>query len=97
MNKIFILISFFLIFFSISKAEIVKEIKIDGNKRVSSETVKIYGKIELNKDYQEKDLNQILKDLYQTDFFEDVKVSIKNNVLILPSFIIFKFHFYFTI
>ena len=83
MNKIFILISFFLIFFSISKAEIVKEIKIDGNKRVSSETVKIYGKIELNKDYQEKDLNQILKDLYQTDFFEDVKVSIKNNVLIV--------------
>ena len=60
MNKIFILISSFLIFF-ISNAEIVKDIKIDGNKRVSSETVKIYGKIELNKDYKEKDLNQILK------------------------------------
>ena len=81
MNKIFILISSFLIFFSISNAEIVKDIKIDGNKRVSSETVKIYGKIELNKDYKEKDLNQILKNLYETNFFEDVKVSITNNVL----------------
>lgn len=81
MNKLFILISSFLLFISISNAEIVKDIKIDGNKRVSSETVKIYGKIELNKDYQEKDLNQILKNLYETNFFEDVKVSITNNVL----------------
>ena len=45
----------FLIFFihqtSVSKAEIVKDIEINGNFRVSDETVKIYGKIILNQDY----------------------------------------------
>ena len=49
--------SLFLIFFinytSVSKAELVKDIEINGNFRVSDETVKIYGKIRLNKDYSE--------------------------------------------
>ncbi len=81
MNKLLLLISTFLFFFSISKAEIIKKIVIDGNKRVSIETVKLYGEIELNKDYKEKDLNRILNNLYETNFFEDVKVSLKNNTL----------------
>ena len=58
-----------------------KKIEINGNKRVSDETVKIYGGIELNKDYAEKDLDQILKDLYSTNFFEDINVDLRNNVL----------------
>ncbi len=63
------------------QAEIVKSIVIEGNKRVSTETIKIYGGIEINKDYSNKDLNIVLKDLYETDFFEDVKLELKNNVL----------------
>ena len=63
------------------QAEIVKSIVIEGNKRVSTETIKIYGGIEINKDYSNKDLNNVLKDLYETDFFEDVKLELKNNVL----------------
>ena len=72
---------FFLFFYSSLQAEIIKEIVIKGNKRVSEETIKIYGGIEINKDYSDKDLNNVLKDLYDTDFFEDVKLEIKNNVL----------------
>jgi len=63
------------------QAEIVKSIVIEGNKRVSTETIKIYGGIKINKDYSNKDLNNVLKDLYETDFFEDVKLELKNNVL----------------
>ena len=63
------------------KAEIVNQIVINGNNRVSDETVKIYGEIELKKDYSDKDLNNILKNLYDTEFFEDVNVQLKNNVL----------------
>ena len=45
---------FFLFFYSSLQAEIIKEIVIKGNKRVSEETIKIYGGIEINKDYSDK-------------------------------------------
>ena len=38
--------------------EVIKDLKISGNKRVSNETIKIYGKIEIGKDYSESDLTQ---------------------------------------
>ena len=77
-----ILITLVTIFISsFSKAEIVKKIEIFGNKRISSETIKIYGNIEKNKNYSDKDLNLILNELYNTNFFSDVKVELKNNVL----------------
>ena len=47
------------------QAEIVKKIEISGNKRVSSETIKAYGDIDINKDYLEEDLNKILTNLYR--------------------------------
>ena len=81
MFKKFYTILFIFIYFSISKAEIVNQVKIDGNKRVSSETILLYGEIEKNKDLSENDLNKILNNLYSTNFFEDVKVDLKNNVL----------------
>ncbi len=68
---------------TISKAEMVSKIKIEGNKRVSDETIKIYGNIDLDKDYSEKDLDRVLKDLYDTEFFEDVKLELKNNTLLI--------------
>ena len=63
------------------KAEMVNTIKIEGNNKISAETIKIYGNIQLNKNYSEIDLNKILNNLYGTNFFEDVKVSVNNNVL----------------
>ena len=63
------------------QAEPVNQIKINGNLRVSEETIKIYGKIELNEDYDQKKLNNILRNLYETKFFEDVKLRVSNNIL----------------
>ena len=81
MKKIFIYVSLiFLIFFN-ANSEIVKEIVINGNKRVSPETIKLYGDIKVNQDYSDKDLNRILNNLYETEFFDDVKVSLSNNIL----------------
>ena len=78
-----IILTLFLIFAQIAilKAENVSTILIEGNKRVSTETIKIYGEIEKNKDYTEKDLNKILNNLYSTNFFEDVQIQINNGVL----------------
>ena len=78
-NLIFTSIVF--LFFSIANGEIVEKIEINGNKRVSTETIKLYGDIETKKDYQDRDLNDIVKKLYSTDFFEDVQVELSNNIL----------------
>ena len=60
MHKIILAICVFFINFQSLSAEIIKDIKISGNKRISNETVKVYGKIDLNKDYNEVQLNNIL-------------------------------------
>ncbi len=81
MKKVFIFIFIYTIFLSFSKAEVIKNIQIEGNKRVSKETIKLYGDIKLNKNYSEIDLNDILNNLYSTNFFEDVSVQSANGVL----------------
>ncbi len=81
MKKFLTFIIIISIYSSAIKAEIVKDIKIIGNKRVSDETIKIYGGIDINKNYLDKDLDQILKNLYETDFFEDVKIELDKGIL----------------
>ena len=81
MRKIFGLTLLIIFFFTSAHAEVIKKIEINGNKRVSEETIKLYGDIETKKDYQGKDLNDIVKKLYSTDFFEDVQVELSNNIL----------------
>ena len=78
---VFIYLSFFL---SFSNAEIIRKIEISGNSRISDETVKVYGKLkDLNSNYTRSDLDNILKNLYSTNFFEDVNLEIKNQVLFI--------------
>ena len=75
-----ILFSFLL---STAYADQINEIVIDGNKRISDETIKVYGEIEINKDLSESDLNKIVKNLYSTNFFNDVSAKIDSNTLII--------------
>ena len=81
MKKFLFYILSIVTFTSFLHAEIVNKVVISGNKRVSEETIKIYGEIETNKDFSEKDLNKVLKNLNSTDFFQDIKINIKNNIL----------------
>ena len=69
--------------FSYLKAENINNIIINGNKRISAETIKIYGDINANEIYSEKVANKILKNLYDTEFFENVEISFENNNLII--------------
>ena len=52
-----------------AKSEIINDIKLENNKRVSKESVLAFGNIKLGKDYTENEINQILGDLYNTNFF----------------------------
>ena len=83
MKKINFIFLIIFLFFSSLLAEIAKEVIINGNERISKETIKVYGGIELNKNYTEADVNNILKDLYGTGFFESVEVFIQQKKLII--------------
>ncbi len=85
MNKYFYLITllFVSIFFQKSEAVIVKDILIKNNNRISAETIMTYGDIEIGTDYSTEDLNNKLKNLYETNFFEDISLKIENNILII--------------
>jgi len=70
-----------LIFINSSYAEIIKDIKISGNERVSSETIKIFTTVNVNDDINENRINFILKELYGTGFFKNVEIKFENNIL----------------
>jgi len=78
-----LLFSFFimLIFFSVAKAEFVNNIVVNGNERVSSETIILLGGIEKDKEYTDTILNNIINELYETNFFSDIKLEILNGTL----------------
>ena len=76
-----LIIIFTLIFFSSLNAEIARDVVIEGNNRISDETIKVYGNIKLNTDISKQDINQILKDLYSTEFFENIEITLNDGVL----------------
>tara|TARA_Y100001958_G_C21241651_1_gene569570 strand:- start:873 stop:3104 length:2232 start_codon:yes stop_codon:yes gene_type:complete len=82
MNRIIFILCFFLTF-SFSKAEVINNLIINGNKRVSDETIKVYGEIELNKNLSESGINKIINNLYSTNFFDDVSIKITEDTLIV--------------
>jgi outer membrane protein insertion porin family len=79
----FIIVSFFYlsIFSTYALSEIVNKINVVGNDRVSQETILMFSSIAINDDLDDRDLNNILKKLYETDFFENVSVKLKDNLL----------------
>ena len=81
-NK-FISILFLLFTTNIACGEIIEKIIIEGNERVNTETVKMFGGIKTGEDLNKNDLNKILKDLYETNFFENVNLSINDRILII--------------
>ena len=80
-----ILILFFFIFFksSLLLAEIITDIKVKGNSRVSSETIINFSGIVIGQDVSQKQLNDSLKELYKTNFFKNVKFDISEKILII--------------
>ena len=73
----------FCLFLSSVYAEIINEVEIKNNNRISKQTIITYGKIELNKDYNLNEINQIFKNLYENNFFESLKIDIADNKLII--------------
>ena len=81
-KKIFFgFILFFLFFSAKSYAEIVDKVDVEGNERITLETIVIFGDIEIGKNYESADINLLIKKLYETNFFSDISVELQNGQL----------------
>ena len=62
-------------------AEILKQIKISGNKRIANETIFVYGEIKKGKNYSQEEIDNVIKKLYDTKFFSKISVNFSNGIL----------------
>jgi outer membrane protein insertion porin family len=78
-----ILISFGLLYLltNFSSAEVVKKIVVKNNVRISTQNIINFSKIDLGQDINNRNLNDATKLLYETSFFNEIKVSLSDNVL----------------
>ena len=64
-----------------AKSEILKDINIEGNQRIPDETIKMFGNIKIQDNLNLNEIDKILKNIYNSNFFEDVQVVFENNTL----------------
>ena len=74
-----------LVFFWISSAnaEVLKKIEINGNKRISDESIKIFSELKINQELSESNLDNAIKKLYKTNFFSNINLTFENQILII--------------
>ena len=81
-KKIFAVIVLYIIFSNVnSYSEIVNKVEVKGNDRISLETIMIFGDIAIGKNYEKSDVNLLIKKLYESNFFSNISVKLKNNKL----------------
>ena len=82
LKKLLIINIFYLfLFFNISNAEIVNKIVINGNERVSDETIMVFSAVKLGDTINAEKLNQIVNSLYDSNFFDNISTSLNNQEL----------------
>ncbi len=80
------IISFLIVFYSmtaLSQAKIINKLIIEGNKRISPQTIKVFSGLDDGSNVDESDLNDIVKELYKTNFFKQVSIKFSNDDLII--------------
>tara|TARA_B100000795_G_scaffold160496_1_gene120678 strand:+ start:2633 stop:4870 length:2238 start_codon:yes stop_codon:yes gene_type:complete len=79
-SKIFIL---FLLFTGLARSEKFDNILINGNVRISDETIIVFSELPSENFLDENSINNILKRLYKSGFFKNIAVKIENKNLII--------------
>ena len=73
-----------LIFFLISSvvfADTLEKIEISGNKRIPENTIKMFSNVSIGDKIENIDVNSVLKNLYDTNFFKDIVIDLNENTL----------------
>ena len=81
MLKILKIIVFIFFFTSYANSEVIKKVNVINNERISLETILVFSNIEIGKNYNLNELDQIIKDLYNTNFFSNVSLKVDNGIL----------------
>lgn len=76
-----ILSQFFIISSAIS--EIIKDFKITGNERLSKETIIMFSNLKIGENVNQNDLNNSLKDLFSTNYFSNLSLSMNNGIILI--------------
>ena len=82
-KKFLITFLLFIIVQSAVNAEVVKSLKVEGNERISNETIVVFGDIIIGNNYEASDLNLLIKKLYESNFFSNISAEINNGELII--------------
>ena len=62
-------------------AESFSKYNVTGNQRVSEETIINFSKLKKNVEISKNDLNNALKNIYDSNFFDEVSIEISDNTL----------------
>ncbi len=78
------ILSYFILqffFINFSYGDVINNFEIVGNKRISDETILMFSNLEIGSNFNKDQLNNALKELYYTDYFENVTISYDNNIV----------------
>ena len=64
-------------------ADVINDIQVKNNNRITKESIITFSGINLGKDYSQEQLNEVLLNLYNTNFFSDIKFNIEGSTLIV--------------
>jgi outer membrane protein insertion porin family len=82
-NNILFLIFYNFLFLSVSFSETLKTVNITGNTRISNETIYTFLPVKIDDEINIEKINNITKELYQTNFFKDVAVQFIDGELLI--------------
>src|SRR6056300_658941 len=71
----------FIFLVSHSYANIFNQINVTGNERISKETILVLSNLKTGINYDDNQLNQSFKSLFQSNFFKDINFEVLDNVL----------------
>ena len=83
MKKFIILLIFMFALANKAYSEVIKNIIVKGNERVSKDTIILFSGIKKGQDINNETLNEVIKNLYNTNFFANVRASIDTNNLLI--------------
>ncbi|MDC0428316.1 outer membrane protein assembly factor BamA [Candidatus Pelagibacter sp.] len=61
----------------------IDKIEITGNDRITDETIRLFISVSKNDEINDIELNNILNDLYETNFFKNIVVNFKDQILLI--------------
>ena len=82
-NHFFKLLFFLILLFNstLGFADIIKKIEIEGNNRISDQSIIMFSSVSVDDDLNNNMINEILIQLYDTNYFENINVNFTDGVL----------------